>query len=189
MIFCNNTIFFISFFELNAGSFRFFCFFRFFVAMYVTNCKQQKSLLNLLLPKSYLSEEKRISSTSQRGEVVSWILFVCYFPWVYMRFLFSYSKNARVTNDFTVKETKIQSSFSLSWYVQRSEPERSLDQKYSEFYFCLLENSLIHMLMHKNKNGSSEIISADCILCVYKLLRKAIKIQRTRRYNAHRISL
>ena len=46
------------------------------------------------------------------------------------------------------------------------------------------------MLMHKNKNGSSEIISAHCVLlCVYKLLRKAIKIQRTRRYNAHRISL
>ena len=46
------------------------------------------------------------------------------------------------------------------------------------------------MLMHKNKNGSLEITSAHCVLlCVYKLLRKAIKIQRTRRYNAHRISL
>ena len=100
------TIFVISFFELNAGSFRFFWFFFAFFDTYVTNWKQQKSLLNLLLPKSYLSEEKRISSTSQRGKVVSkalekilssalfvsWMIFVWSFPWVYMRFLFSYSK-------------------------------------------------------------------------------------------------
>ena len=119
-----------------------------------------------------------------------------------MRFLFSYSKNTRVIDAFIVKATKIQSSFSLSWYGQKSEPERSLDHIYSGFFFlvCLkictlrilaiLHKSKMHMLMHKNKNGSSEIISAHCVLlCVYKLLRKAIKIQRTRRYNAHRISL
>ena len=84
----------------------FLVFFFAFFDTYVTNWKQQKSLLNLLLPKSYLSEEKRISSTSQRGKVVSkalekilssalfvsWMIFVWSFPWVYMRFLFSYSK-------------------------------------------------------------------------------------------------
>ena len=53
------------------GVFDFSGYFFAFFDTYVTNWKQQKSLLNLLLPKSYLSEEKRISSTSQRGKVVS----------------------------------------------------------------------------------------------------------------------
>ena len=59
-----------------------------------------------------------------------------------MRFLFSYSKNTRVIDAFIVKATKIQSSFSLSWYGQKSEPERSLDHIYSGFFFCLFENTL-----------------------------------------------
>ena len=116
-----------------------------------------------------------------------------------MRFLFSYSKNTSA-----IDATKIQSSFSLSWYGQKSESESSLSEKpfdhiYSGFLFVCLKIDFkflvifLHkskMLMHKNKNGSLEITSAHCVLlCVYKLLRKAIKIQRTSRYNAHRISL
>ena len=143
------TIFVISFFELNAGSFRFFCFFRFFLLC--DKLQTTKSLLNLLLPKSYLSEEKKISSTSQRGEVVSWMLFVCYFPKVYIRFLFSYSKNTRV-----IDATKIQSSFSLYWYGQKSEsesslPEKPLDHIYSGFLFCLFENTLKIWQFYRNQ--------------------------------------